>query len=289
MLWRGVRASLLDCATGFARQAQTDAVAAGLLEAGYTRDATLALWLANETEHLVTVIAAAKIGMRVVVIDPHVNIDGVAAVLKDEGCRGLMFGQRFKSEARTKLVAALTDLELWHWGDNVNDKSMRKLRHLINTGHEEVRGILQFGSLPVYNPMPDPIPLLRPTLSADDVLVVPYSAADDGSAVRGEPLTQGALVATAKASAKAMSLSGEDIVCVSAWLHSRFGLAAGSLAALHAGSKVRCYKWGARRCGCAHRPRPRRFSSHRVRKTLRPHSSAWISSKQPRSSAAQLV
>ena len=234
-------------------------------------------------------------GGRVIVIDPHVSIDGVATVIKAEECRGLMFGQRFKSEARTKLVAALTDHEFWHWGDNVTDKSMRKLRHLINTGHEEVRGILQFGSLPVYNPMPDPIPILRPTLSADDVLVVPYSAAADGSAVRGEPLTQGALVSTAKASAKAMNLSGEDIVCVSAWLHSRFGLAAGSLAALHAGSKVRCARgWrralsvGAGPGFTAARRRPR-FSSPRARRTPSPRSSAWTSSKPPRSSGVPSV
>lgn len=215
---------------------QSDALACGLLEIGYTRGSKLALWLANETEHLCAVLAASRIGCTIVSIDPHANADAVRDVLKAEGCRGLMFGQRFKSEHRGKAVQSITDLSTYHWGDMVNDKSMRKLRHLINTGHEDIRGVIQYKHFPVYNPSPNPLPSIK--LSKDDVLIVPYTASADGAASRGEPLTQGDLISTAKSAAKSMSLGGDDVVCVAAWQHSRFGLAAGTLAALHAGAKV---------------------------------------------------
>lgn len=218
-------------------QEQSDALACGLLEIGYTRGSKLALWLANETEHLCAVLAASRIGCTIVSIDPHANADAVRDVLKAEGCRGLMFGQRFKSEHRGKAVQSITDLSTYHWGDMVNDKSMRKLRHLINTGHEDIRGVIQYKHFPVYNPSPNPLPSIK--LSKDDVLIVPYTASADGAASRGEPLTQGDLISTAKSAAKSMSLGGDDVVCVAAWQHSRFGLAAGTLAALHAGAKVR--------------------------------------------------
>lgn len=219
-------------------QQQTDAVAAGLLEMGYTRGSKLALWMGNEAEYLAVVLAAGKIGCTLVAIDPHVTLDGVKAILKGEGCRGLMFSQRFKSEHRGQAMKELTDLENWRWGDYVNDKSMRSLRHLINTGHEDIRGVLQFKFFPVYDPMPDPLPAIRATLSENDVLVIPYQAGADGAGVRGEALTQGDLINTAKNSAKTMKLNGDDVVVVSSWLSGRFGLAAGSLAALHAGAKV---------------------------------------------------
>lgn len=245
-----------------AEQTQTDALACGLVELGYTSESKLAVWLANEVEHLCAVLAAAKIGCQLVVLDPHLSVDAVESVLKAEGCRGLMFGPRFKSQARSKDVQQLTDLGLWHWGDLVNEKSMRNLRHLINIGHEEIGGIMQYKHFPVYDPMPNPLPALSGAVSSDDVLIIPYTAAEDGSAVQGAPLTQADLLATAKASAASMELGRDDVVCVSAYQSSRFGLAAGSLAALHAGSKVRnrrqrgelvasCVGCLARRCCCS--------------------------------------
>lgn len=215
-------------------QEQTDALAAGLIEIGYKRGTKLALWIANETEHLAAVLAASKVGCVLVTIDPAASADTVKEVLKAEGCRGLMFGQRFRGEHRGQAAAGITDLEDWHWGDMVSDKSMRSLRHLINTGHEVIEGIMQYKHFPVYNPMPDPLPMVRQQLSGDDVLLVPYGA--DGA--RGEALTQADLIKTAKAAAGEMGLTKEDVVCVAAWQHSRFGLAAGSLAAMGVGSKV---------------------------------------------------
>lgn len=217
-------------------ETQTNALAAGLLEIGYKRGTTLAVWIGNETEHLCAVVAAARVGCVVVDIDPEASVSDVAGVLKAENCRGLMFGQRYNGEHRGKQMSEITDLENWHWGDMVQDKNYRSLRHLINTGHEDLDGVMQYKHFPVYDPMPNPLPMVAGSIDSDSPLVIPYSATESG-VVRGTPVSQNDLLKSAGAAAKAMGLAKEDVVCVAAGQHTAFGLA-GSLAALTVGSKV---------------------------------------------------
>lgn len=219
---------------------QVDAVAAGLYEIGYGPGSRLALWLGNDSEHLVTTLAAAKLGVTIVSVDPDLSAADVGAVLSEESVRGLIFGQRYKGKARTQDVAGLVpELEQHQWGDTVKSKRLRSLRHLINTGSEQVDGIMHFNHFPVYNPMPDPLPRVRSVLNPADPFVVPYTAgATDGAPVRNAELSQKDLLDTAAAAAGAMKLTDQDTVVATADLSTRFGMGAGPLAALHAGARV---------------------------------------------------
>lgn len=214
---------------------QVNATAAGLYEGGYGPGSRIATWLANDTEALVVTLAASKLGTTVVAIDPSANVDDVVDVLREENARGLVFGQRFSAQDRVAAVAAaFPELSGYVWGDAVRSKRLRSLRHLVNTGTDGADGVRQFTEFLVYDPQPDPLPRVRSLVGADDATVVPYSA--DGQ--RGAVVSQADLLETAVAAADALNLSVDDTVVATAGLHTRFGFAAGPLAAIHSGARL---------------------------------------------------
>lgn len=134
---------------------------------------------------------------------------------------------------------------------------------------------MPWSSVPVADPMPDPLPMVAASLAPTDVAIVSYAANADGTAAAGVQLTQvfggthkapgitlrahtqqegltswlcllplcgstqNDLLVTAQATAASLELTPDDIVLVAAAPHTRFGIAAGHIAAAQAGAEVR--------------------------------------------------
>ena len=70
-----------------------NALAEGLAEAGYRPGDSIAAWLPNDSEYLVTQFAAARLGVNFIAVDPAVEgAANVASVLRTSECKGFLFG-----------------------------------------------------------------------------------------------------------------------------------------------------------------------------------------------------
>lgn len=165
-------------------QNRVDSFARGLLLNGYKKGSKLAVWMSNETEHvcssrvnlscqpvmpcvpcvvrqLVVQLAAARIGVTVISIDPSVGVKGVEcvicvywvpltwrycccwfrSVLKAENCRGLVFSERYNGEHRAAaLHAAIPEIDATLPGQTFASKRIRSMRHVVSTGFDEFEG-----------------------------------------------------------------------------------------------------------------------------------------------------
>lgn len=62
-------------------------------------------------------------------------------ILTEEGCRGLMYSERYKGARRSDSLPELfPELETAIWGDSIHSKAFRSLKHLITTDFEAPNG-----------------------------------------------------------------------------------------------------------------------------------------------------
>jgi len=220
-------------------QKHANAFARGLLEVGYKKGTRLALWMANETEHLVALLAATRTGVVIVSIDPDVPTTAISDILAAEKCRGILFTERYKGEHRgltlPPLFPQVTELVP---GDSLRIKTHRHLKDFISTGLDDLKGAVStFQHVPMYGTLGDPLEEVKNLAGADDVALIPYTS-KAGEVVKGSPLTQKELLAAATKSAAALKLSPDDVVLLTAPLHSLQGFASGALASFLSGSQV---------------------------------------------------
>lgn len=85
-------------------QTNVNAFAAGLLELGYKKGTKLAVWLGNEVEQVVAVLAACKIGATVVSLDPALSTDAALYVvyIPAISCSPLVVSSKLSCDAHAR-------------------------------------------------------------------------------------------------------------------------------------------------------------------------------------------
>jgi acyl-coenzyme A synthetase/AMP-(fatty) acid ligase len=217
-----------------ALQKYVDALAAGLVEHGYKPGSKVAAWMSNEAELACLTLAAARVGVTVVAVDANASFETVDGVLSSEQPRGIMFSQRVSGEHRgVKMGEWFPETLDAHWTEGYRSKSRRYLRHVINTGNEAPEGVMRYREMVVMHPMPHPVDVLRDSIDESGVTLVTVGA--DGA--RAE-YSHKQLSDAADGAVKTLSMTGEDVVAVTAPLSGVLGVSAGLLASLKAGARV---------------------------------------------------
>jgi fatty-acyl-CoA synthase len=214
-------------------QRHANALAEGLAEAGYRPGDTIAVWLPNDSEYLVTQFAAARLGLTFIAVDPAVEgAANVASVLRTSGCKGFLFG----ADGIDAVSGAVPELDA-QGAESGSIKSLEfgGLAHLVTTGwHFERHGVENFKNLPVYS-----ADALRDGFRATNVLaaIAPpaagsalgahftASADGEGPPQMGAAFSHGAAVTQGTAVADTLKLTGDDVVCITAPLASPLGFA----------------------------------------------------------------
>lgn len=176
-----------------------DSHANALLEHGFTTGDTIAVWLPDAAEKHVTLLAAAKMGMRVVDIDPAVStVKELRTILAQAECKALFF-EPTNEKQDNMLLLRKTIPEFFHYDDTYgqffHSKHFPVLKYFIHTGFDLEMGALNYKSLFLRDPEISVVAQLSPTLS--DALPLFAQASAQGGALAWK--SQGEVLATAPA------------------------------------------------------------------------------------------
>lgn len=135
----------------------SSAFAYGLVESGYSVGDKLVLWVDqdNSAEILVAQMGASKAGVSVVTFSEKDSVDALHETLKDSGARGLMFSPATEvneqGDTRKSFVQKLMPtLENMYPGDALKLQDYPLLKSIVQTGHQNLRGINKYKDSLVY-------------------------------------------------------------------------------------------------------------------------------------------
>ena len=220
-----------------------NALAEGLAEAGYRPGDSIAAWLPNDSEYIVTQFAAARLGLNFIAVDPAVEgAANVASVLRTSECKGFLFG----ADGLDAVSAAVPELE-GASSPALNSHTFGGLKHVVTTGwHFEQHGVENFKNLPVYSAdaltegfrVTSALAAIAPPAAADAAGARFAAAADvDSPPQLSAAFTHAAALKQGAAVADALQLTGDDVVCIANSLVSPLG-SAGVVGALRSTAKV---------------------------------------------------
>jgi hypothetical protein len=180
--------------------AYANAHANALADHGFATGDTIAVWLPDAAEKHVTLLAAAKLGLKVVEINPAIStVADMRAVLKQAQAKALFF-EPVNASQNNLLLLRKAIPELFYYDDShgqwFHSKHFPTLKFFVHTGFDLECGCLNYKSLFLEHPEESAVAKVAPTLRDDLPL---FSQASP----KGEPLawvSQGQVLQAAPAS-----------------------------------------------------------------------------------------
>ncbi len=160
----------------------SEALAAGLLDLGCKPGDKMALWLPDYAEKVACQLAAARIGMIVVSVNPSSSsMEAFSTVLGDTNPR-IVFIQDGHAN---NLKEAIPEME-WYaamhdfTGKPFRSRKFSALRYCVQTGSEHVPGMYQFFNMLLYNADPSSVSAIQDKINDDMPLSLTYTATAGG-------------------------------------------------------------------------------------------------------------
>jgi len=163
-----------------------DAHANALLEHGFQFGDTVGVWLPDCAEKHITLLAAAKMGLKVVDFDPKIStVADLRAALGQAQCRALFFEP--VSAAQDKLLLLRKAIpEFYHFDDTFgqafHSKHFPNLQYFVHTGFDLEMGCLNYKSLFLRDPPASHVEEAKHKL-ADDLPLYAKGSAKGGDLV----------------------------------------------------------------------------------------------------------
>lgn len=104
-------------------------------------------------EYFAAHLGANKAGVSVVTVEESDNKEAIAQALADSGAKGFVFSPATACENKTRqelVQAILPELEHYYAGDEHKFRQFPKLKHVVQVGHNAIRGVNYFKDLMVY-------------------------------------------------------------------------------------------------------------------------------------------
>ncbi len=209
--------------------AEVEQVARGLFALGLERGQRIGVWAPNCVEWVVTMFAAARIGLVLVNINPAYRVSELEFALRHTGCRALVLPTRFKSsDYEGMLKALIPELSTAAPGD-LHAAAFPDLRLLIHLGAGPMQGALSFDELKRAGGRI--MTLAATPLDPDDIFNVQFTSGTTGLP-KGAALTHFSLVNNGFFVGEGLRLDATDSVCIPVPLYHCFGMVLGVLAAM---------------------------------------------------------
>lgn len=154
----------------------SSAFAFGLIEAGFERGDRLVMYVDqhNSAESLVLQMGAIKAGVSLVSFAEKESQDALDHALSSSNAKGLVFspstqtGEDVGTTRQTFLKSLMPELDSMYAGQELDLSRYPHLRHVVQTGFSNIRGVNMFKDVAVYaNPQVSNYSI--PENSADDV------------------------------------------------------------------------------------------------------------------------
>jgi fatty-acyl-CoA synthase len=198
--------------------AEVDALALGLLQAGIEKGDRVGIWAPNCAEWTLTQYATAKIGAILVNINPAYRTSELEFVLNQSGCRLLVAAQRMKTSDYAAMIVEVRP--------NCPD-----LEQVVLLGTPEWQLLLDSGS------SADAAALGAIELSADEAINIQYTSGTTGFP-KGATLSHHNILNNGFFVGELCRYTAEDRICIPVPFYHCFGMVMGNLAATTHGAAM---------------------------------------------------
>ncbi len=200
--------------------ADTDALARGLLAAGIETADRVGIWAPNCAEWVLLQFATAKIGSILVNINPAYRSSELAYALRQSGVRLLVSAETFKSSDYRAMIGEVR-------GD------LDELEQVIYLGTREWEGLLAAGA----SGHGDPLAALAASLAFDDPINIQYTSGTTGFP-KGATLSHHNILNNGFFIGEMCRYTERDRVCIPVPFYHCFGMVLGNLAAVTHGACI---------------------------------------------------
>ncbi|KAL9645510.1 hypothetical protein ABK040_000575 [Willaertia magna] len=215
-------------------------VAKGLIKLGYKKGDRLGIWLPNSHEWIIVQLAAAKLGIIIVNVNPAYRKHELQHALNLVECKGIILVPEFKTTNYIKMMYDLCP-ELEHTPSNerfpeVDSNLLPHLKHIINCSvKQNVRynGIINFDDILNF----DNISLPKIPLDCHDVINIQFTSGTTGLP-KSAALTHHNIANNGYFVGKRMNLTPDDKLCLPVPMYHTFGFVLGYLAFMINGASL---------------------------------------------------
>ncbi|MDR3263235.1 MAG: AMP-binding protein [Clostridiales bacterium] len=211
-------------------------LARAFIALGYKKGDHMAVWATNTPEWIMTLFAAAKIGVVLVTVNTNYKIFELEYQLKQCDARGIVLIDGFKDSNYTEIIRTLCPT--LGDGKELHSEKFPFLKHIIYAGKNRLpSGMLAFDSL-LDNIAP--VELLKKaeaSLDPDDIINMQYTSGTTGFP-KGVMLSHYNLVNNGKSIGDCMKLTEKDKYCICVPFFHCFGLVLSIFACVTHGSSM---------------------------------------------------
>ncbi|MFK7957537.1 MAG: AMP-binding protein [Lysobacterales bacterium] len=211
--------------------AQTDALAAGLLSRGIKPGDRVGIWGPNSYEWVLTQMATAKIGAILVCVNPAYRLFELEYALNKSGCRALISAEQFKTSKYLEMLYELApELNRCEPGQ-LQSQRLPELELVIRMGNAVSPGMANFPDICKEggDAERDRITQLKSELRPDDAINIQFTSGTTGSP-KGATLTHCNILNNGYLTGAGMQLTPSDRLCIPVPLYHCFGMVLGNLA-----------------------------------------------------------
>ncbi|XP_075218574.1 medium-chain acyl-CoA ligase ACSF2, mitochondrial-like [Lycorma delicatula] len=213
---------------------QVDQLAQGLLEIGLTAGDRLGIWGINSKEWYLTLLAAAKIGIISVVINPVYQLQELAYCIKKTKVKALAIDVSFKSQKYYDIITNLVpEISKTKPRNSFHNSEYDNFTHLIVFSNDEIMGAYNLPDLfLVGNANEEKRKAIEKKLQAESIWNIQFTSGTTGNP-KGAALTHFSNVNNAYFLGKRLGYhTKKHYICCQVPLFHAFGTDAGIISAL---------------------------------------------------------
>jgi fatty-acyl-CoA synthase len=216
-----------------------DDYAAGLLAIGLEPGDRLGIWAPNCWEWTVCQLAAARVGLVLVNINPAYRIAELEYALTKVGCKALVTAQSFKTSDYLAILEQLAPELRGSRPAALKAARLPELRTIAVLGRAPGSGVLEFESLPslAQRAQHERASEIAAGLQFDDPINIQFTSGTTG-APKGATLTHHNILNNGYFNARALNLGPGDKLCIPVPLYHCFGMVMGNLGCVSSGATM---------------------------------------------------
>jgi fatty-acyl-CoA synthase len=218
--------------------ARADALASGLLALGLEPGERIGIWSPNCAEWVLTQLAAARVGLILVTINPAYRRAEVAYTLNKVGVRVLVAAERFKSSDYVAMIEDLAPETAASAPGALAAKALPVLEVLIKIGGPPRPGWLDFAQVAAGDPARlDDVAAIGVALDPRAAINIQFTSGTTGSP-KGATLSHRNILNNGYFVGLAQALTEHDRLCIPVPMYHCFGMVMAVLACLTHGAAM---------------------------------------------------
>lgn len=218
-------------------QQKVNELAMALHRQGVQKGDRVGIWAPNCYEWALTQFATAKIGAILVCINPAYRVYELEYALNKSGCKAIVTADSFKSSNYVAMLQELAPELASCVPGKLNAAKLPNLEVVIQTGSDDVAGMLRFE--PLLQALSDEdtstLNAMSAALDNNEAINIQFTSGTTGNP-KGATLSHRNILNNGREVGRGMKLSENDKLCIPVPLYHCFGMVMGNLACITHGT-----------------------------------------------------